>query len=113
MQAVQEDNRDLPISWMESVPFGFCMLNVNGKPHNNCSTERDSFINKINGAELYITDSTCIYQRQVITQRDSVSYPLERLDILSVTILESMTAPSPSLSSKKYPKSRAVSRAAS
>jgi hypothetical protein len=44
---------------------------------------------------------------------DHTPYPFERLDSLSVTILESMTEFSPSLSSKKKPKSRAVILAAS
>lgn len=88
------------------------MLYHDRKTHYNSARQGNSFINKFYSTELNITDAKRASVNWVKILKVETN-PFERRDSLSVTILESITVPSPSLSSKKYPKSRAVKRAAS
>jgi hypothetical protein len=107
-------SRYIPVSWMKSVPFGLGKLDHNWQTHHYRATEGQSLVNQINCPELHIADSRSIKIRtRAEDEKENTTDPLERLDNLSVTIRASRTVFSPSLSSKKYPRSRAVRRAAS
>ena len=99
----QDSNKDVPIAWVKPISFRLSELHHDGQPHYYSSRQRKGFLYKINRSELNVTDTSgmkpvskhiasCIYPR---------THPFERRDNLSVTILESITVPSPSLSSKK------------
>lgn len=93
-------NMDLPVSWMQFISFRFCKLHHDGKTHDNCPFQRNSFLDKVYGPELNVTNTRGSSIKRKSTSNET-TYPLERLDSLSVTILESMTVFSPNLSSKK------------
>lgn len=102
---------------MKFVPFGFSKLHHDREAHYDCARQSNGLWDKFNGAKFDITDTINVVRTankgQIESECDEDAYPFERLDNLSVTMRESLTVPSPNLSSKKYPKSRAVRRAAS
>lgn len=100
-----------PISSMEFIPFRFGVLNLYRQTHHDSPAKYNGLVYKFDGTELHIADT--VTRSAMAIQCCQKAHPLERLEIRSVTIRESITEPSPSLSSKKYPRSRAVKRAAS
>jgi hypothetical protein len=91
---------DLPIPRVSPVTFRFCILNCDWKPHHDGSVQIKCFLDEVYCSKLYVTDAVTAVS-QILGLDKSKSYPLERRDMRSVTILESSTVPSPSLSSKK------------
>ena len=91
---------DLPIPCVRPVTFRLCVLNCDWKSHYDGSVQVKCFLDEVYCSELHVTDAVTVVSRNLGLDR-SKSYPLERRDMRSVTILESSTVPSPSFSSKK------------
>lgn len=93
----------LPVSRMQPVPLRFGLLNLNRKTHHNRTTESDSLVYKFNRTEFNVANTAIANKSKPTRKLDKAieTYPFERLEIRSVTIRESITAPSPNFSSKK------------